>query len=549
MERGMDLLERLRAVDTGARIGGPAKHGDAELIAEWDRQGAAFVCSDPAREGRYWQAVRELFACIKGTAGGAPILHEGGVYMGCWLESTGTINAELMARFLPQVAARTFSGFAEAQRGDGLMPYKLTDLGPVFAQIQLVSPLARSVWSLYSLGGTDRAYLSRMYGAMSRYDDWLAAHRDTRGTGGVEAFCTFDTGHDLSSRFWHAPDSPHLNDPAACPPDNPVLPYVAPDLTANVACQRLYLARIAEELGEDPAPWREKAERSLAALFEQCWDQEDGFFYDRDRNGKLVRVQSDVLLRVLACEVGDDTLFAVALERYLLNTGKFFAKYPFTSVAMDDPRFDPSSDYNTWGGTSNFLSLIRAPAAFEAHGRYTELTWVLHPILSAMALMDRFPQCLSPYTGAAGFTEMYSPAILCQLDYVERLSGILPRPEGTLWFTGLMPAQLDHRDAAHETGYARSIDERRFELVNAGGETRAWRDGEPLFRAPQGVRVVTGRDGDVEALVGMTITPVEGALKTAEGRFPFRVKPNEWLELRHGQLESLRDPGLTTPAY
>lgn len=545
----MDLLQRLRAVETGARIGGPAKQGDTELIAEWDRQGAAFVSSDATREGRYWQAVRELFACIKSTAGGAPILHEGGVYMGCWLESTGTINSELMARFLPDVAARTFAGFAEAQREDGLMPYKLTDLGPVIAQIQLVSPLARSVWSLYSLGGADRDYLRRMYGAMGRYDDWLATHRDTRGTGGVEAFCTFDTGHDLSSRFWHAPDSPHRNDPAASPPDNPVLPYVAPDLTANVACQRLYLARIAEELGEDPAPWREKADRSLAALFEQCWDEEDGFFYDRDRNGKPVRVQSDVLLRVLACEVGDDALFAGALERYLLNTGKFFAKYPFTSVAMDDPRFDPSSDYNTWGGTSNFLSLIRAPAAFEAHGRYTELTWVLHPILSAMALMDRFPQCLSPYTGAAGFTEMYSPAILCQLDYVERLSGILPRPDGTLWFTGLTPAQMDHRDAVHETGYARSVDGCRFELVNAEGETRAWCDGEPLFRAPQGVRLVTGRDGAVRALVGMTISPVEGALETSGGSIDFRVKPNEWLELRSGRFESARDPGLTTPTY
>jgi glutathione peroxidase-family protein len=33
-----------------------------------------------------------------------------------------------------------------------------------------------------------------------------------------------------------------------------ILPFVAPDLTANVACQRSYLARIAEELGEDGAP-------------------------------------------------------------------------------------------------------------------------------------------------------------------------------------------------------------------------------------------------------------------------------------------------------
>lgn len=154
---------------------------------------------------------------------------------------------------------------------------------------------------------------------------------------------------------------------------------------------------------------RAKAEASLNSLFRYCYDEDDQFFYDRDRNDGLVRVQSDVLLRVMACEVGDAELFGNMLRRYLLNTGKFFAKYPFTSMAMDDPRFDPSSSYNSWGGPSNFLSLIRAPHAFEHHHRYVELTWVLQPILSALSKAKRFPQTLSPWTGAEGFTEAYSP--------------------------------------------------------------------------------------------------------------------------------------------
>src|SRR5690606_24885656 len=124
-------------------------------------------------------------------------------------------------------------------------------------------------------------------------------------------------------------------------PDNPLLPYIAPDLTANVACQRNYLSQMAEALGlqED---WREKAAQSRAALFEHCFDPDDAFFYDRDRHNRFVRVQSDVLLRVLACEIGDGELFREALDRYLLNTRKFFAKFPLTSIALDDPRFDPT---------------------------------------------------------------------------------------------------------------------------------------------------------------------------------------------------------------
>ena len=51
--------------------------------------------------GRYYDAVRELFDCIAPVADDTPILHEGGIYHGCWLDSTGTINAEILKRFLP----------------------------------------------------------------------------------------------------------------------------------------------------------------------------------------------------------------------------------------------------------------------------------------------------------------------------------------------------------------------------------------------------------------------------------------------------------------
>src|SRR4029079_11477710 len=138
----------------------------------------------------------------------------------------------------------------------------------------------------------------------------------------------------------------------------------------------------------------------------------------------------------------------------------------------------------------NFLSLIRAPHAFEHHGRHVELTFAMQPTLGALFAATRFPQTLDQFTGRAGFTESYSPAILCLLDFVERLSGIMPRPDGTLWFTGLTPQQLTHRDEAHDTAYGRTVDGRRFELVNAGGHSAAYRDGELLFRCPQGVRVV-----------------------------------------------------------
>ncbi len=513
-------------------------------MAEWQASGVKFAASSPQMEAQYTRAVGELFGAIKQPG---PILHEGGVYQGCWLESTGTINAELLSRFLPSVAERTFASFAAHQREDGLFPYKVTADGPAFAQIQTVTPLARSVWSHYLLNGRPREFLATMYAAMARNDDWLATWRDTRKTGGVEAFCTYDTGHDLSARFWHMPDSPLGNDPKRYDASNPVLPLVAPDLTANVACQRLYLSRIAEELGDDGQAWRDKAHASEDALFASCWDATDGFFYDRDRNGAFVRVQSDVLLRVLACEIGDDEFFEAALRRYLLNTRKFFARYPFTSLALDDPRFDAAFDYNSWSGPSNFLSIIRAPHAFEAHHRHVELSWVMQPILAALFRAPRFAQTLSPWTGEAGYTETYSPSILCLLDFIERLSGIMPRPDGTLWFTGLVPRQMEHRDAQHETAYARTVDGHSFELVNTAESMIACRDEHELFSAPAGLRVITDRRGNLVSVIGMSAAGASGTLRTPTQSYAVKAAANEQLDLVDGRLVSVRRPGLVPP--
>ncbi|WP_028609307.1 MGH1-like glycoside hydrolase domain-containing protein [Paenibacillus harenae] len=544
------LLKQLRELSVDGKVGGLKKPSDQKSLEEWKQSGVRFTASSGKLEQVYYAAVRNLLDCIVPTGGDEPVLQEGGVYLGCWLESTGTINAELLSRFMPSVSEATYRSFAVHQREDGLLPYKLTGQGPSYRQIQLVTPLARSVWNHYMLHAADKNFLQTMYEAMARYDEWLVAYRNTRGTGCVEAFSTFDTGHDLSPRFWHVPDTPHLGDAARVNPDSPILPFLAPDLTANVYCQRIYMARIAEELGQSGEPWLAKGEDSLASLFRYCFDEEDHFFYDRDRNDKLVRVQSDVLLRVMACEVGDRAFFDTMLRRYLLNTSKFFAKYPFTSISMDDPRFDPNSSYNSWGGTSNFLSLIRTPHAFEHHGRHVELTWVLYPILSSFAKASRFAQTVSPWTGDEGYTEAYSPSILCLLDYVERLCGILPTPEGELWFTGLAPYAMDHgEEIAPETGYGRRVDGDSYELLNTRSGSEIYRNGESYIRFPSGIRVVTGRDGGLRSIVGMSVRTVEGTLHYQGSDIAFRVKGNEVLAFGSGAFRSVSDIGIVHPAY
>ncbi len=558
-----------------------------------------FDCTKTALAAIHRRALVDLGSSTLPSPEGDAMLIEGGPYRGCWLESSGSISAEILSRFSPGLAAATFSLFARHLREDGLMPYKILGAGAAYRQIQMVTPLARSVWNHYLLCGRDRSFLATMYGAMSRFDDWLARHRDTRKTGCVEAFCAFDTGHDLSPRFWHVPDTCYGEDAARFDPDSPLLPFLAPDLTANVACQRRYLARIARELGEGPRgsselrsstglsaarEWEDKAQASETSLMRECFDAGEGFFYDRDAGGNFVRVQSDVLLRVLACEIGDDALFESSLRRYLLNTRKFFSRYPFTSIAMDDPRFDPESSYNSWGGPVNFLSLARAPAAFEHHGRHVELSWVMQPIIEAASRFTKFPQCISPWTGEEGFTHGYTPAMLCLLDYIERLCGIMPRPDGKLWFTGLLPACLggvvasgtgivagtgvvsgNAGDAAADRGqrgagaakgnegafttYKRTVDGSVYTLRNTAAGCVVRRDGEVFARFPAGIRLVTGRSGELIGLVGMRTRRIEGTVVYMGRERPFSVGGNEEQVFAGEGFTTIGNPGVVRPAH
>ncbi|WP_091039088.1 MGH1-like glycoside hydrolase domain-containing protein [Glycomyces harbinensis] len=533
MDKPIDAaLTRLRDNDTARRAGLAGSALGTELAAA----GIGFAAVGGPLEDRWHRALTELAQCIRPREGAPPVLNEGGVYHGTWIESTGTVNAEVLARFAPGVARDTHLLFADHQRGDGMIPYKVTDAGPAFSQIQIVTPLARTVWHHHRLTAGDPGFLERMYRAMARYDDWLVRFRDTRGTGGVEAFCAFDTGHDLSPRFWFAPDRAFRGDARRCDPDSPTLPYVAPDLTANAACQRSYLARIAEALGEDPDPWRRKANRSIEALYEQCFDEDDGTFYDRDRNGAHVRVRSDVLLRVLACEIGDAAFFERALRDHLMNTRKFLSHFGFTSLAMDDPRFDADASRNSWGGPVNLLSMLRAPQAFEHHGRAAELAVVAAPVLAALAAADRFPQCLDPWSGAPGFTSVYSPSILWFLDAVERGFGILPRPGGEVWFTGLPPTRLDHDAAAEATAYARRIGGADYTLAADDGRVEIHREGVLHLAFPRGWRIVMSPEGTVRAVVGMSPRPVTGDLESHGGEagadaLRLTIGPNERVEL------------------
>jgi hypothetical protein len=545
------ILEKLRNQNIFTLSGGNGSSRAKAALSEFgsgEIKFAALGGSAERLENVYYRAVRDLAACVVDSPEGTAMLLEGADFLGCWLESTGSISCETLSRFCPNAAKESLELFADFQREDGLIPYKLTSAGPSFRQIQMVTPFARSVWTHYRLH-PDKAFLLKMYNAISANDTWLAKFRNTRNTGCVEAFCTFDTGADASPRFWHVADTPFGGDPAKCDPDSPLVPFLAPDLTANVYCQRKYLKKMADELGIESG-WDNLANQSLEALFRNCFDEEDFFFYDRDRAGRFVKVQSDNLIRTMACEVGDGELFRGVLERHLLNTRKFFSRYPLTTIAMDDPRFSQSIIHNSWAGQLSFLTELRLPAAFEFHGRFVELGWIMHPIITALSRFSRFAGGLGAWVGEEGYESNYTPTMLCLLDYIERMTGIYPSSERDLWFTGLVPTGVDHGDTiAEEIAYSRKVDGTLYELANEKDGSSAYRNGELFLKFPKGIRVVTDFQGNLKSVIGMSFSGREGVIWHDGKEYSFKAAGNERLDLLDGKLESVFNPGIVLPSH
>jgi hypothetical protein len=132
---------------------------------------------------------------------------------------------------------------------------------------------------------------------------------------------------------------------------------------------------------------------------------------------------------------------------------------------------------------------------------------------------------------------------------LERLCGILPRPDGDLWFTGLVPREVIHKHADHHTAYRRTVDGHVFELINDGTSATVFRDGQQLYRFPHGLRLVTDRAGNLTGAIGMVARSVTGTVETPNGPLAFSAGPNEVLALHHGALVPVRTPDLVPPNY
>ncbi len=480
-----------------------------------------FTTDHPRLQEKLLAAVRQLSGNIgRVSRYNRPLLFEGGDYLGGWLECAPH-EGLVYAPFNPAVALDNHRVFFHLQRPDGCFPACIRRDSISYAQIQMVVPIARTALAL-GLLLQNESFLREAYDTCTRWDRWLQQHRNTRGTGLCEAFCEWDSGHDNSPRWHGLPKACFHDDSARCDPNFPVLPYLAPDLSATVYGGRLALAKMAQILGKtaEANQWQELAETIRQAIMKYCFHEDDLCFYDRDARDNPVRIRGDVLFRVMQEHVPDQKLADAIFEKHILNPASFWTAFPLPSVAVDDPTYENNSDYNAWAGPSQALTALRTPLWFEYYNRYPELAHLMRQWTKAILAADRFGQQINPLTGQMGYPESYSPAALALIDFTTRLHGVHEDINELAWNAGLPEGA---NAFSHSLQTAAGILQWRQTTACASAAIGE----KEIFRVTGSGRIVTDKSGQIRRLIGTHPTPQTLSL-TVDGKTTQHIlHPNE----------------------
>ena len=226
-------------------------------------------------------------------------------------------------------------------------------------------------------------------------------HRNRSGSGLVEMYCEFDTGHDNSPRVLDGglPHSCPDND-AANMPDLPCMPIIAADLSATRYGDRMALAELAERLGRhaEALRWQTAANALRQRLKELLYDEETDFYYDRAPQG-LRKYRTEHITRLFLNHVVEQEEFDRIYKRYFENPYEFDTNFPFPAISVSDSAFVKSCPQNCWGANCQSNTAERAIFWLKDYHREDELKRLLAEWARVLIESDGdFGQEVNPFT-------------------------------------------------------------------------------------------------------------------------------------------------------
>lgn len=252
----------------------------------------------------------------------------------------------------PKSAEESQRVYIEQQYDDGLIAYRHGPRGPQVypheGKPTTSAPFFNwTNWEIYSIN-KDKQFLKDSYSAGAKFIRYLEKERDQDQDGLYEwgpygiienvrdgwnvVFQLFSEGEDEGRDISHQLD---------------VL-----DLTAEVANEMYYLARMSRELGDTTGvrEWTEKFNKTAKLINKYMWDEKDKFYYNVSMSdnsfefeGKSLRRKELIGFLPMWANVATKDQ-AKELVKHLTDDKEFWRKYGVPTIAANDPNYTPFVD-------------------------------------------------------------------------------------------------------------------------------------------------------------------------------------------------------------
>ncbi len=362
-------------------------------------------------------------------------------YPGIWLEHVNdSVVYAMMDRSKLYLAENAIELFLSNQKEDGQLPCYVLDKKRAdedkgwttligYSQIQECTSFARLALLVYRMN-KNVDLLKKVYTGAEKWINWLRCNRMTTGRGLVEMFVGFDTGHDNSGRLsGMSYEGNYCGDAKILPPNDAIAPIIAVDMNCNFYATLTSLSEMASELGfsDKAEDWKRQAAEHKKKFFELCFNKDDCFFYDVDKNGRQRKYLSSTVFHLFMERVLDKNedaeLIREIYERHISNPEEFATPYPYPSMAINDASCEGHKDFNCWGYYTQGNTALRTALWMEEYGFDKDFERLCRAWIKAWnEHFDeiKLAQELDPVSGVpTKCSEWYSPTMIFYL-YAEK---------------------------------------------------------------------------------------------------------------------------------
>ena len=251
-------------------------------------------------------------ACFCGLK--KPLLLISDEYHGVWLEHV--YDAVFFAKLDKEklyLAENTIETFIDNQSVEGQLPCFIRTEDDYanpggfigYSQIQECVSFAKLSLMVYQMNQR-QDFLKKIYDSSKKWVGWLKKNRMTQGMGLVEMFVGYDTGHDFSGRLEGLSCKGNCvinnvrQNASVIPPNEMTAPVIAVDMNCNYYATLVALSQMAQELGRpnEATEWNNEAKAVKKCIFDVCFNKDDCFFYDVDKNGKQRKYLSSTIFHL-----------------------------------------------------------------------------------------------------------------------------------------------------------------------------------------------------------------------------------------------------------